>query len=373
MSFRALLVSEDDQAVEALTPVLSDLGLKVHRSSYADAVSFSSEQRFHAVVVDFDNPQNAVLVIDGLSQTRFRCRALTVALLADKTKVRNALGLGSNFVVYKPVDREQAESTLRAAISLIRNERRSSFRVPVQVPVKLISNNGEESIDGILLDLSEAGMDVLASKPLYCSSLFNASFTLPDLLSNLELPGEVVWANPNGESGICFAEVPENIRVELRTWLAGHARQTPPPEPVLRPDCKLSDMSLGGCYIETASPFPEKTRLLLKVRVGETELETSGIVRVMHPSIGMGIEFNRHNAVQYRETESFILSLSRQPGDKPELLVSPRGISSEDSQPSIAFELEDPLPELLRNHQSLSQEMFLEILQGQRKGQVLEA
>jgi len=371
MSFRALLVSEDDQAVEALTPILSDLGLSVHRCSFSEAVSFVTEQKFHAVVVDFDDP-HAALILEKLSNARFQSQVLAVALLADKTRVRSALSLGANFIVYKPVDSEQAENTLRAAISLIRNERRSSFRVPVQVPVKLISNSGEDSIDGILLDLSETGMDVLASQPLYCSTLLNASFTLPDLLSNLELPGEVVWANPNGESGICFADVPEGTKTELRNWLSDHARHTPPQQPALRPDCKLTDLSVGGCYIETPSPFPERTRLLLKLRAGETELETSGVVRVMHPSIGMGIQFNRHNSVQYKETESFILSLSRQPGIEPELLVSPRGICSEDSEPSTASEMDDPLLELLHNHQALSQEMFLESLQSQRKGQPVE-
>jgi CheY-like chemotaxis protein len=371
MGFRALLVSEDDQAVVTLTPVLSNFGLTMHRCRYPEAVSFVTEQKFHAVLVDFDGSHNASLIFENLSNARFHSQALTVAILADKTKVRSALDIGANFVLYKPVNAEQAEGTLRAFASLIRNERRSSFRVPVQVPVKLTSNSGEDSIDGILLDLSEEGMDVLASQPLYCSTLLNASFMLPDLISNLDLPGEVVWANPNGESGICFAEVPEDTRAALQTWLAEHARQALPQEPALQPACKLTDLSIGGCYVETASPFPEKTRLLLKLRAGGTELENSGMVRVMHPSTGMGIEFSRHNAVQYRETESFILFLSSQPEDKPELLVSPRGMSSDDSQ-AVASELDDPLLELLRNHESLSQELFLETLQRQRKRQILE-
>lgn len=371
MSFRALLVSEDDQAVEALTPVLSNFGLKVHRCGYSEAVSFVTEQKFHAVVVDYDGSGNAALIFENVSNARFHRQALSVALLADKGKVRDAFGIGANFILYKPIDEGQAEGTLRAAASLIRNERRSSFRVPVQVPVTLTSNSGEDSIAGILLDLSEEGMDVLASQPLYCSAVLNASFMLPDLLSNMELPGEVVWANPNGESGICFAGVPENTRAALRTWLANHARQTPPQEPALRPDCKLTDLSIGGCYVETASPFPEKTRLLMKLRAAGTELETSGVVRVMHPSIGMGIEFTRQTAEQYREAEDFIHSLSSQAADEPELLVSPRGISSEDIQPA-ASELDDPLLELLRTHESFSEEMFLETLQSQRKGQTLE-
>ena len=120
MSFRALLVSKDDQAVEALTPVLSNFGLTVHRCAYPDALCLVSEQKFHAVLVDFDDPHSATLTFENLSAARFRAHAVTVALLADRSKVRNAFGAGANFVLYKPVNAEQAEGTLRADASLDR-------------------------------------------------------------------------------------------------------------------------------------------------------------------------------------------------------------------------------------------------------------
>src|SRR5579872_47889 len=371
MSFRALLVSKDDQAVEALTPVLSNFGLTVHRCLYPDALCLVSEQRFHAVLVDFDDPHSATLTFENLSAARGRARAVTVALLGDRSKVRTTIGAGAHFVIYKPVNTEQAEGTLRAAASLIRSERRSSFRVPVQVPVMLTSNGDEASIPGILLDLSEDGMDVLASQPLYCSAVVHARFILPDLLSDLELPGEVVWANPNGESGIRFAEVQEEMREVLRKWLADHARQAPPQEPAPRPDCKVSDLSVGGCYVETISPFPERTHLLLKLRAAGNELETSGLVRVMHPSHGMGIEFILENADHARKVDLFIRFI-RSLSTQPDLLAAPRALSFSQAQPAPASDLEDPLLDLLRDHESFTQEMFLEILQGQRSGQAME-
>jgi hypothetical protein len=230
----------------------------------------------------------------------------------------------------------------------------------------LISNGESDSINGILLDLSEEGMDVLASRPLYCSAVLSARFMLPNLLSDLELSGEVVWANPNGESGIHFADASENARVMLRTWLADHAKQIPPQEPALRPDCRLTDLSIGGCYVETPSPFPEKTGVLLKFRAAGSELETQGVVRVMHPSYGMGIEFTVRTAEQHRKTEIFIRSLSSQPVNEPELLASLWTLSRKETNSAPSPELDDPLLDLLRNHESLSQEMFLETLQSQR-------
>src|SRR5438132_6514973 len=120
MSFRALLVTKDDQAAEVLTPVLSNFGLSAHCCGYSSAVCLVTEQKFQAVLVDFDDPHSAALVLQNVSSAPFEKHAVTVALLSDKAKVRNVFGAGANFVLYKLVNTEQAESTLRAATALIK-------------------------------------------------------------------------------------------------------------------------------------------------------------------------------------------------------------------------------------------------------------
>src|SRR5947209_8441665 len=135
MSFRALLVTKDDQAAEVLIPVLANYGLSPQCCGYSDAVCLVTEQKFQAVLVDYDDPHGAALVLQNLSSTPFQNHAVTVALLSDKNKVRSVFGAGANFVLYKPVSPTQALSTLRAATALIKHERRTAFRVPIQVGV----------------------------------------------------------------------------------------------------------------------------------------------------------------------------------------------------------------------------------------------
>jgi hypothetical protein len=53
--------------------------------------------------------------------------------------------------------------------------------------------------------------------------------------------------------------------------------------------------------------------------------------------------------------------------------MAPRAFSSAQTRSSSSPDLHDPLLDLLRNHESLSQQMFLEALQSQRTAQVLEA
>jgi PilZ domain-containing protein len=54
---------------------------------------------------------------------------------------------------------------------------------------------------------------------------------------------------------------------------------------------KLSDLSLGGCYAETMSPFPVGSELEMILRTNQMEAKTRGVVRTTHPNMGNGIEF----------------------------------------------------------------------------------
>ncbi len=376
MSFQTLLVSKDDATTTVLSPVLAGFDLDVTSCGYPEALCKLTEQKFDAVIVDFDDPHSAALVLQSADQSSSANTTVTVALLSDKTKVRNVFGAGAKFVLYKPISAEQAHASLRAATALIKRERRRSFRVPVQVPVQIRVENGPE-MDGILLDLSEDGMDVLAAQSLYPSAKVHARFTLPDAEDQFEVHGEVAWANPNGQSGTRLVDLPEKLRSTLRTWLTSHAPELPPedPEPVSK--CKLTDLSTGGCYVETESPFPELSGIVLTLKAEDMEVQAEGMVRVMHPGCGMGIEFAARTEEQREQVGKFIGFLTSRPGTVPDLLITPRSLavsSVYDSVPEVnGEEVEDSLLELLRGHELLSQEEFLLKLRKQRSSETVSS
>ena len=51
------------------------------------------------------------------------------------------------------------------------------------------------------------------------------------------------------------------------------------------------DLSLFGCFEETVTPFPEGTKVRLKMSRGETQLVAQGRVTYSRPNSGMGIAF----------------------------------------------------------------------------------
>jgi hypothetical protein len=131
----------------------------------------------------------------------------------------------------------------------------------------------------------------------------------------------------------------------------------------------LTDLSLGGCYVETESPFPERSGITLCLNAEDVEVQAEGTVRVMHPGFGMGIEFAARTTDERAQVARFIGFLTSRPGTLPALLITPRNLAAGDcNQPdeSPREELDDPLLELLRSHESLSQEEFLHKLRQQR-------
>ncbi len=70
--------------------------------------------------------------------------------------------------------------------------------------------------------------------------------------------------------------------------------------------CRLSELSLAGCYVTTNSPFPKSTRVILSLRANNAEAKVSGIVRIVHPEHGMGIEFVQSTVEQRNHVRRMI-------------------------------------------------------------------
>jgi CheY-like chemotaxis protein len=372
MILQALLVSKDDLTAETLIQVMTQLGVVVTRSNLADvAVTRLAEERFDQVIVDFDDAEAAHMVLEGCRRIACfpdRNPLITVALLNDTSQIRSILGAGAHFILTKPVTHEQAQNTLRAATAILNRERRQSLRVAVQAAVS-IRPEDSNAVEAILLDLSTGGMDVLAAKPLPAGSRVHVSFALPDG-APIEGEAEVAWSTANGQIGFRFLDIDQKMREEMGQWLAAHSHDAVPEEPDAVSQCKLTDLSLGGCYVETESPFPQSSAVDLCLRAAGMEIHTEGLVRVMHPGHGMGLEFPARTEEQRKSVGDFIEFLTGQPGATPQLEVSARSLVANAGDllqtDTDTSEAEDPLLELLRGGSALDEGVFLAELQRQR-------
>lgn len=370
MTLQALLVSSDDAAADVLGRVLPALGFAMDRSSDPEATSGRiQQQKFDVIITDYDDSKAAN---DASSLAKqLGLSSLSVALVADATKVREILNGGAQFVLYKPLSEDAVRAGLRPVSALLSRERRRAFRVPVQAPVQITIAEGRK-LDGILLDLSETGMDVLTAEPQVAGSSLKFHLQLPDGGLEFDAEGRVAWANPNGQTGVHFLNMPDALVSQLRTWLKAAVTPAGNESDEVVPHCKLTDLSLGGCYVETDAPFPERALIDLCFKTGELEVHTEGMVRVAHPGHGMGVEFPSRTPEQRAQVENLINFLRSSRDANPELMISPRALLAdltqfENGEPAdSSSEMEDPLLELLRRGTSLQQDEFLGELRHQR-------
>ena len=368
MSLQVLVLCSDDKITRALRRVLSDLEIAVEFCGDADsAVRKLTRRRFEAVVVDCSDEDVAAQVLASVRSAPCNKRSIAVAMIDGQKAVRSAFALGAHFVLYKPISAERARTSFRAARALMKCERRRNTRVAVQIPVALIIDNGAAHRKAISSDLSEGGMSLKLSRRAQDSGPVRIKFALPGTEDSIECTAEMAWHGTGAQAGLRFVNLAPEQRDRLKSWLARHSPEMEsqdPPAP-----CKLTDLSSGGCYVEMASPFPVNTRVILIMRLAKFENRVEGVVRVMHPEVGMGLEFTRTTDQQRKHLEKFIHALKDNAEAQPELVVEPEGMNEAEPIGSTQLapdEIEDPLLELFQRNVDLTPETFQSELRRQR-------
>jgi hypothetical protein len=293
---------------------------------------------------------------------------VAVAILDHEVGLRSAFEVGAHFILYKPVSVERAKSSFRAARALMKKERRRNSRVPVHIPIEMSSAESGARFNVTTTDLGEGGLAVSLPRRSKPHGRWQLRFSLPGSTTTLEMNAEFAWEGSGTQVGLRFEnQTPDAVR-QLREWLARNAPDGEKDDPPV--GCQLTDLSLGGCYLDISSPFPVSTRVTLSMRANGVELKTEGVVRVIHPDKGMGVEFTQSTAEHRGLLEKFLSLLTENRGVLPELLVEPEGLETESalgpSVPSSTAEGEDALLGLFRNQAGLSPETFHAELRKQR-------
>jgi len=202
--------------------------------------------------------------------------------------------------------------------------------------------------------LSEDGLAIQSERrlPPRCKVYFQ--FNLPGDKACVRLSGDVVWQDSSGRVGIRFVDVPQTSRRTLNEWIKGSlarlaAAEHTAPKVARAPEepaatrlaglglsasssnrriqsrhacrlsadvfrlgegvpnrCTLSDVSTGGCYVETPSPFPPHTVVDLVVRTQDLKLRVRGTVQVTHPGFGMGVQFSLNTVAEREQVRQLI-------------------------------------------------------------------
>jgi hypothetical protein len=200
------------------------------------------------------------------------------------------------------------------------------------------------------------------------------SLELPGMEQKLEIYGEVAWEGNGDQAGVRFKNATDEQRNIIRQWLSSHLPEPEQDDPPVC--CRLSDLSLGGCYLTTSSPFPRGTRVVLSIKTADLVVHAGGVVLVAHPEYGMGVVFLQTTTEQRDQVHRMITTL-RTNGDKsPEIQVEPDGLETPLPDGSLAAfpasatkvsATDDTLVDLFRHKFQVPVESFLQQMREQHQ------
>ena len=347
MALTSLVVCAEAKAVQVLTRALHDLDIGVeHSGDTESALQRLAEKTFDLVLIDCEKEEGALQLVVSL-RSRFKKGLLIIAVVDSSNDVREIFARGASFALYKPVSAERVASTLRAACGVMPNERRKKPRVPAAAAATIAYEN-VESTTANLLNLSEDGVAIRSGRVFSPRCKVYFQFSLPEEVSVVKLSGEVVWQDATGRVGLRFSRVPQASRSLIDGWLRDHLKKNVQAGPfalgpsqvapgglgllaVSAPDrrgevrhpcrlgaelyrggsktperCTLSDISDGGCYVETSDTLAAGTQVEILVRTEDVKLKLSGKVHASHPGFGMGVEFTRRTEQQREQVKQLI-------------------------------------------------------------------
>ena len=361
MALKSLVLCSDEKIVRVLRRVLGDLDIEVELCASSDAALRKlTRQRFEAIIANCGD-NGAFEVLRSARNAPCNKQAVAVAIVDPSVALKSVFGIGAHFVLYKPVSSERAKTSFRAARALMKSERRRNIRVALQIPVVLRNLGTGRNLKVTTTDLSEGGMAVAMPDGTPSRGKWQTVFTLPGDSGELEVPAEFAWEGSGKQAGLRFLHASPQVLYEIKDWLKRNSPDGEQDDPPIR--CQLTDLTLGGCYLEMASPFPTSSRVTLSMRAAGVEVRADGVVRVMHPEKGMGVEFSQTTPERRAAVEEFLGVLTRNRTLLPELFVEPDGLDA-DARKS-ACDSEDPLVRLFYGD-SLTAEEFQEALRKQR-------
>jgi hypothetical protein len=205
MALECLAITRDQQSVELLRRALEQFSTTLEVcpgvNSGRDVLS---SKKYDGVIVDCDDLQGGVQLLEELRRTASNKSSVCFAMLNGST-TKKAFEMGAN--------------CFSAAFGQMTREKRRYFRVPVEMPVKMVFGKKDE-VRAMATNISEGGMALTFRGRLPDNAISVVQFTLPTTSNTLQTKAELAWADSSGHAGLRFLSLTQLSKEHLERWLS---------------------------------------------------------------------------------------------------------------------------------------------------------
>jgi len=218
-----LLLSHDLETVAAFRHSSGEMGIHLYLCEEArEARSALREHRYDAVVIDCDDTHAGRTVLKSVRQARANQSAVVLAILNGDTHGADAVDMGANLVLHKPVSCDLARQELRCLRTLVGADER---RYPRHTAEGTAYVSFGRTVDrrAEITNLALGGMGLRLSDRIIDDEILRVRFQLPGTSTVIQAQGEMVWTDPQGGIGIRFVSLSSEARAALEKWMRARA------------------------------------------------------------------------------------------------------------------------------------------------------
>jgi CheY-like chemotaxis protein len=216
-----LIVCRDVRCHTTLISAIHDFeGAAITAADTTAALAYVTRRKLDGIFIDMriGGALNLIGSIRRGSSNRF---ATVFACAGEHEDASRLLNAGANFVVHKPLDPAEVATVLDSACRMMAVERQRYVRHHLTLRVTLKTAAGEQK--AMTSNISRGGMAVRGMQSLNPGSAIQFVLELP-VGKPIRGRGEIAWANTDGQMGIRFYLVGEEVKTALWQWMEQRTR-----------------------------------------------------------------------------------------------------------------------------------------------------
>jgi CheY-like chemotaxis protein len=220
MGLECLIVTCDPTLLGHVQASLGTHGASLHlRQDAASAIEFVTRRHLDGLVIDCDDVPGGAKAIPELRNTPANKQTLILAVVNGWTSAEEALDLGADFALSKPIQQTRLRSVLDIAVPKMEREHRRYFRYDVESPVRLRNPIGQ-IFPARMQNVSEGGLAIKLIDPLRINGVVTVEFEIPSVEPQaFHAKADVVWSD-SFVTGLRFLYIEKHSGVALQTWLS---------------------------------------------------------------------------------------------------------------------------------------------------------
>lgn len=214
-------MSRDAAVREAVKDVFHGIEVRV-RDDGISALDLIGRSHFDGFVIDCDGIERGTEIISAARNSRSNRKSVIFTIADRKTSIAQAMELGSNFVLEKPVDVGRFSTYFQSSIRQMEAEHRRYFRFELAIDAEVIRRDGT-TISAQILNVSDGGLALRLLDRAHLHGSVTVRFSLPDVRRTFITAVALICWSRGPVFGIRFFGMHEDSGKAYSEWLSSMA------------------------------------------------------------------------------------------------------------------------------------------------------